>query len=324
MSQPETEELDLLILLPWEEGHRQGYERHIQRAYPRLFIRTVGKLEEARALIPAADIFMSFGASLHEDIFGDARRLRWVHAFGTGLDGIVDQPGLGRDVIVTATRGIHGAPLSEIAIMLMLALARDFPRSVRAQQQREWDRFRAQLLYGKTVGVFGVGQIARDLAPRLKALGMRVIGVTRTARDLPGFDEMRSRSEIYATAAECDYLILLVPLEPDTRRVVDGALLRAMKPTAFLVNIARGALVDESALIEALKEGRLAGAALDTTEKEPLPADDPLWDAPNLILTPHLGGFYDAYVEDSIEQILHNLTQFYAGRFEAMLHRDPR
>ena len=324
MSPSGLKALDILILLPWEEAHRYKYEALIRAAHSDLSIRTVATLKEAGELIATAEIFMAFGASMHEDIFGAAKRLRWIHSFGTGLDGITDQPGLRREVVVTATRGIHGAPLSEIAILFMLALARDFPRSLRGQQRREGDRFRAQLLYGKTVGVLGVGQIAQDLAPRLKALGMTVIGVTRTPRDLLGFDTMVVRDDLLSTVVKCDYIVLLAPLGPDTRGIVDDALLRALKPSAFLVNIARGGLVDETALIAALREGRLAGAALDTTEKEPLPSSDPLWDAPNLILTPHLGGFYETYVEDSIEQLLHNLAQFRAGGFEAMLNREKR
>lgn len=315
---------DILILLPWDNRHRSCFETLIRADQPDVSIRTVGTIQEARDAIAEVDVFMAFGVAVKEDIFGAARKLRWVHAFGTGVDGIVDQPGLDPRVVVTATRGIHGPPLSEIAILQMLALARDFPRSVRAQERHAWERFRAKLLYQKTVGILGVGQIALALAPRLKALGMNVVGITREKRDCAGFDRFEFRDDLLSAVADLDYLVLLVPLEPDTRHIVNEDVLAAMKQGAYLVNIARGGLVDEAALIAALKSGHLAGAALDTMEREPLPPEDPLWDAPNVILTPHLGGFYDTYVEDSIDQILFNLRQFRAGRMDAMNNLEAR
>ena len=324
MSFTPAQPLSILILLPWDASYRSAYEDLIRAARPDVAIRTVSRLQDASDLIDAVDVFMAFGASISHDIFQNARRLRWIHAFGTGLDGIIDQPSLDPTVIVTATRGIHGAPLSELAILQMLALARDFPRSVRAQERRHWDRFRARLLFGKRAGVFGMGQIATELAPRLKALGMEVVGFTRKRRDLAGFERCYTREQFLETAGTLDFLVLLAPLEADTRRIIDDRALRAMKKSAYLINIARGALIDEGALISALKEGRLAGAAIDTTEREPLPPDDSLWDAPNLILTPHLGGFYDTYVEDSIDQILFNLDQFRAKKFGAMKNREKR
>ena len=316
--------LNILIFLPWDPSYRLEYENLIRKAQPDLAIRTVATLNDARAAIVDADIFMAFGAALTEDIFAGAERLQWVHAFGTGLDGIIDQPGLRQDVIVTSTRGIHGPPLSEIAILLMLALARDFPRSVRARDQHVWDRFRARLLYRKTVGILGVGLIAADLAPRLKALGMKVIGITRTPRDLPGFDGFAPRDDLHNAVANLDFLVLLIPFEPDTREIIDAGVLGAMKKGSYLVNIARGGIMDEAALRNALKTGHLAGAALDATQKEPLPPDDPLWNTPNLIITAHLGGFYDTYADDSIDQILTNIAYFRAGRIDEMLNREKR
>ncbi len=315
---------DILIMLPWPASFRFQYEHLIRAAYPTLKITTVSTLDETRVELPNAEIFMAFGAALTEDVFEGSQRLKWVHAFGTGVDGIVDQPHLGRDVIVTSTRGIHGAPLSEVAILHMLAMVRDFPRSVRARDNHVYDRFRIKVLHKKRVGILGVGLIAEDLAPRLAALGMHVVGITRTPRDLPGFHSFAPRDDLTASVADLDFLVLLIPLEDATREIVNAQVLGAMKPGSYLVNIARGGVLDEAALIAALKSGHLAGAALDATQKEPLPADDPLWDAPNLILTPHNGGFYDTYADDSIEQIVGNIRRFQEGRFDQMINRETR
>ncbi len=314
----------ILILLPWEPSIRHSFEKLIRAHRPDLPIETVGTIAEAREKIVDADIFMGFGAAVTQDIFAAAKRLRWVHAFGTGVDGIIDRPGLDPSVIVTSTRGIHGAPLSEIAILHMLSMARNFPRSLDSHRAHKWDRFRARVLEKKTCGILGVGLIAEALAPRLKALGMHVVGLSRTPRALAGFDEWRPRDPLASQVGDLDFLVLLAPYDATTHHIVDATVLGAMKKGAYLVNIARGGLIDEAALREALASGHLGGAALDTVTQEPLPADDPLWDAPNLVITPHLGGFYDTYPEDCIDQITHNLDCFLEGRFEEMMNREAR
>ena len=314
----------ILILLPWEPKIRFTYEKLINARFPDLPVTTVGTLAEAATAISEAEIFMAVGVAVKEDIFVTAKKLRWVHAFGTGVDGIIDRAGLARDVIVTSTRGIHGAPLSEIAMLHMLALARDYPRSIRAHDKHQWDRFRASLLQGKRAGILGVGLIAESLAPRLHALGMHVVGISRTARDLPGFSSWAPRDDLKKAVSDLDYLVLLIPLDETTHHIINADVIGAMKPGAYIINIARGGVIDEKALASALHSGQLGGAALDTVHKEPLPADDPLWDAPHLIVTPHLGGFYDTYPEDSIDQIYTNIAAYLAGKPQDMVNLEAR
>jgi phosphoglycerate dehydrogenase-like enzyme len=314
----------ILILLPWPPAIRHCYENLIHPRFPDLPIKTVGSVAEAGEAIADVDIFMAFGVAVTRDIFAQAKRLKWVHAFGTGVDGIIDQAGLDRNVIVTSTRGIHGAPLSEMAILHMLALARDFPRSIRSQDKHQWDRFRAKVLHGKRVGILGVGLIAEALAPRVKALGMTVVGISRTPRQLDGFDEWKSRDDVTGAVADLDFLVLLIPLDDTTRHIIDERVIKAMKKGAYIINIARGGVIDEQALERGLSLGHLGGAALDTVHQEPLQPDDPLWDAPNLIITPHLGGFYDTYPEDSMNQICFNMGKFLTGAHDEMINREPR
>ena len=297
-----------------------SYERLIQARFPALPIVTV-RGDEAQNEIGDATIVMAFGGHLPKGIFAHAKRLRWVHSFGTGVDGIIDQPGLKSDVIVTATRGIHGPPMSELALLLMLSLVRDFPRTMRAQQAQQWERWRVGLLLGKTVGILGLGRIAEDLALRCKALGMRVVGFSGTPRPVAGFDEILPRQNLVQTVSQLDFLVLLIPHSPESHNIINSAVFAAMKPSSFLVNIARGGVVDEAALIEALQTKQIAGAAIDVMRTEPLPAGDPLWSAPNLIITPHIGGYYDRYVEDSIDQIGTNITKFLEGAPGAMVNR---
>jgi D-2-hydroxyacid dehydrogenase (NADP+) len=275
----------------------------------------VDHVTKADAVIGDTDVLITFPILLRDEVLQKAARLKWVQALGTGLDNLVDLPSLRPDVIVTNLRGIHGAPVSESAMLSMLAFARRFPRSVRAQQQRKWERWPSSLLRGKTVGIFGVGSIALDLAPRCRAFGMRVVGISSAPERRPaGFDEMRSRVDLASAVADLDFLVLLTPLTSATSHCVDARVFDAMKPTSYLINVARGGVVDEAELLAALTQGRIAGAALDVFEQEPLPPDHPLWTMENVIITPHLGGYNDEYVADATPIISHNMACFLAGR----------
>jgi len=310
--------MHVLIFLPWDESERFLYERIIAPRFPALTVQTVGSIDELKANVGRAEILMSFGVRLPPGIFAHASRLKWVHAFGTGVDGIADQETLHRDVLITSTKGIHGPPVAEAALASMLALSRDLPRSVRGQDRRVWDKWRMRLLDRKIVGILGVGAIAQALAPRCQAMGMTVVGISRTPRPAAGFDRIVLRSDLEHVVGDLDYLVLLLPLEPDTRHIVGDRVLAAMKPTSYLINVARGGVLNDAALVRALESKKLAGAALDVFDQEPLPVDHPFWRMPNVIITPHFGGYYDRYVEDSADQICRNMERFLAGRVAEM------
>lgn len=311
----------LVIFLTLPEDVRVSYGRKLAPKFPGVTIETVGDRASARDAIEDADALLTFGAMLREEVFDKAGRLKWIHALGTGLDNIVDSRKLGADVVVTSTRGIHGAPMSEMAFLLMLALSRNFARSVHSQAAARWDRWPATLLNDKTVGILGVGLIAEALAPRCKAFGMTVVGISRVEREVAGIDRFCRRDELEQVAGEFDYLIVLVPYEPDTDCLVGARVFAAMKPTAYLINIARGGVVDEDALAAALEAGEIAGAGLDTFVEEPLPPDDPFWAMDNVIVTPHLGGFNDVYVDQALPQFETNLRAFLDGRPDRMINR---
>ena len=316
--------MNLLIFLTHPEPTRSGYEKYLAPHHSELSIKTFATRDEAIKHIGWADIFMGFGPQVGKEFFRDTPKLKWVHSLGTGTDGITDSPFLAKDVIVTATRGIHGVPMSEMAFLMMLAFNRDLRRIERQRNEQKWERYPGTLLDKKTVGILGLGAIAEDIAPRFKAFGMRVVGISRTSRPIPGFDKIYSRAEIAQAVAELDYFVLLVPLEDDTRNIVNDRVLSAMKPTAFLINLARGGVLDEEALLRALEQKRIAGAALDALAKEPLPADNPLWKLPNVYITPHIGGFCDTYVIDAARQFEQSLAHFAAGKPELMIHREKR
>ena len=180
----------VLVTIP---AQGQYYLQSLRERYPELNAKLFNSRDEAKAAMADADILFAFGASLKADFFENAPRLKWVHAMGTGVDGIVDSKHIDKNVLVTSTRGIHGAPMSEAAIMFMLTLARNFRRTLDQQASQVWHRFFPQLLSGKTVGILGVGLIAEALAPRCQALGMTVVGISRSTSKPAGFDRIVPR-----------------------------------------------------------------------------------------------------------------------------------
>jgi phosphoglycerate dehydrogenase-like enzyme len=315
---------NVLILLTLPPAVTAQYRDRLRQAFPGIAVDVATHHSEAAAMIGPAQVLVTFGPMLADAVIANAPNLRWIQALGTGIDNIVDLPSLKPHVLITNITGIHGAAVSEAALLLMLALARDLPRVVRNQERQAWERWPARLVDGKTAGIVGVGLIAAELAPRLKALGMTVIGISSAVRKVAGFDRMVHRDELRAVAGELDFLVLLTPHSPATRGLIGAAVFAAMKPSSYLVNLARGGVVDEGALIDALESGRIAGAALDVFNEEPLPAGHKLWSTRNVIITPHAGGFYDGYAARALPLIEHNLRCFLAGDDAGMRNRIER
>ena len=311
---------NVLILTEVQEAMRARYKAMLLERFPQLTINVVGHHNDVGPYIADTDILLCFSPPMADHVVRDAKKLRWIQALGTGVDNIVDLPSLGPEVIVTNVRGIHGPPVSEATIAYMLSLARDLPRSTRAQDKTAWERWPSRLLAGKTVGILGVGLIAEYLAPICKLFGMTVIGISGSPRETKGFDRMVHRNDLLKIAGELDYLVALAPLTPETRGIVGDKLLAAMKPTAYLVNVARGGVVDEKALIKALDAGTIAGAALDVFSQEPLPADDPIWRAKNVTIFPHLGGYSLGYEDRAMPTIAGNMAKFLGNDLKNMIN----
>jgi phosphoglycerate dehydrogenase-like enzyme len=311
---------NVLILLTLPEPIRNQYRDRLRKRFPDIAIELADHHSKVGPYIEKADALVTFAPMLSGEVLAAATRLKWVQALGTGVDNLIDQPTLRKDVIVTNLRGIQGIPVSEAALAGMLTLARGLRRAICAQDERQWRRFPAQLLHDKTVGIFGVGQIAEVLAPKCKAFGMHVVGVTSAPRELAGFDRMQRRDELARLVGDFDFLVLLTPLTAATRNSVDAGIFAAMKPTSYLINLARGGIVDEPALVEALAKGRIAGAALDVFNQEPLAADHPFWSMPNVIVTAHQGGFCDVYIDYALPTVEANMTCFLKDDFNGMIN----
>ena len=261
--------------------------------------------------------------------------LRWVQGHFAGVDHFLDHP-LMRQVTLTTASGIHTPNIAEYVLMMMLAFGHHLPRMVHYQDRSEWppDRQRWPLfvpheLRGSTLGIVGYGSIGREVARLAKAFGMRVLATKRDVQhpndegwQLPEsgdkaagqVDRLYAPDQLRSMLGECDFVVAAVPLTPETRGLIGAEVLKSMKSDAVLINIARGGVVDESALIEALRSNTIGGAALDVFEQEPLPADSPLWKFDNVIISPHVAGFTPHYDERAMDLFAENLRRYVAGK----------
>jgi phosphoglycerate dehydrogenase-like enzyme len=316
---------ELLFVQEMPEDVRAAYCASLRKNFPGVTVNAVGHFSKAEPYLASADVILTFGhRNISDETLRAAKNLKWVQALGTGIDGIADRLVDRKHVLITTTTGIHGAPVSETALAGLFALSRDIPRAVRTQDAKQRETWVPRLLYGKTVGILGSGTIALAMAPRCKALGMTVIGISAAPRSAPGFDDMVARDRLPGIVGTLDYLVLMTSLSPGTRGIVSAGLLKAMKPSSYLVNVARGDLIDEPALIEALRKDEIAGAALDVFSVEPLPEGHPFWSMKNVIITHHLAGTHDRKTELTLSVIESNLRHFLAGEVTQMLNLVPR
>lgn len=248
------------------------------------------------------------------DALQRARRLRWIQLTSAGVEQLLPARAELDKVVVTNTRGIHADAMADYTLGVMVMLRWNFPRMLRDQARRVWDQRLATPLAGATLGVVGLGTIGGEIARRARAFGMHVVGVKRTpgAAGVPEVETV-TVDRLREVLPRCDFVVLVVPMTPATHHLLGAAELAAMKPGACLVNIARGSVVDEDALVAVLRDGRIAGAALDVFEQEPLPADHPFWGLPNVIVTPHVAGEPADYARRVADVFLDNLERWRRG-----------
>jgi phosphoglycerate dehydrogenase-like enzyme len=262
-----------------------------------------------------------------------APRLRWLQLHSAGADHILDHPILQSDVAVTTTSGIHATPIAEYVFASILAHRWRVPYWTHCQREAEWPAGRWNLyarpeLRNSTLGIVGYGSIGREVGRLGQAFGMRVVALRRSAgRADEGYaventgdpagtipDRFYPPDALHEMLAVCDYVVIALPLTTTTTHFIGEAELRAMKPSAYLVNIARGPIVDETTLIRALREGWIAGAGLDVFDQEPLPADSPLWELENALISPHVAGFTPHYDERATALFAQNLDRYMTGQ----------
>jgi len=275
---------------------------------------------------PDAILVCSMGRELLHAVLPKAPTARWVHSRSAGIEGIVF-PGLAESgVTVTNGRGVFSPSLAEWVIGAVLYFAKDFRRLVDSQRAGKWDPFPPEMVQGRWMGIVGYGDIGRAVAARARSLGMRVRALRRRAGEPPGDpvpDEMLPAERLTDLMALSDDIVVATPLTPQTRGLIGEREIRAMKPTGVLINVGRGAVIQERPLIDALRARAIRGAALDVFETEPLPAGHPFYALDNVLLSPHSADQVPGWLDDAMASFLENLDRFLAGQ---PLHNvvDPR
>ncbi len=309
---------DKPVVVALSENLRGPDADAVQAVSPRVKIAWVSPAGEPRDDVSQAEVLFRGGGMMPPGL----RRLlplmphlRWVHTMGAGVDGDLTPQIVGSDVLLSRTRGLHCVPVSEWVLMQILAVSKRLPELVRAQERHEWKKVDVPVsLVGRTIGIVGYGEIGGCVNARARGFGFRVVATRRHPRPAPELDALYPPDQLDRLLAESDYVVLLTPLTPETRGLIGATQLRQMKSTAWLINVARGEVVQEEALIEALREGWIAGAALDVFAREPLPPDSPLWSLPNVLITPHSGGVsFPRYHQEIMAQFVDNLGRYVRG-----------
>lgn len=264
------------------------------------------------------DTHVLIGWSITPEQFRSARNLKWIHSPAAAVHQLMFPELIKSDVIVTNSGDVHGPVVAEHAIAVLLALAKRLPQAMRYQQRKEWaqeklwqEQPRPREISGEAVLVIGMGSIGREFAARARALGMKVLAVRENPEKGPsGADAVYGPAQLDAVLPQASYILLCTPVTPATTGLINRARLGLMKPEACLINVGRGPLVEEAALLEALQNGRIAGAALDVFNQEPLPPDSPFWELDNVLITPHTAAVTDRLWERHYQLIRENLNRF--------------
>jgi phosphoglycerate dehydrogenase-like enzyme len=274
--------------------------------------------DDAEAAMASARVLLRGGvpASVLDHIIGRAPRLAWIHSFSAGIDRVATPAVRSRGLVVTNARGVFSRPIAEYVVMMCLAIVRHLPQLLELQRERTWQPLRGTELGGLTIGIVGFGSIGSEIAQLLAPFGARILATrrhpARGTSDLANV-ELLGLDQLGELLRASDIVVIAAPLTDETAGMIGAAQLQEMPEHAWLINIARGRLIDELALRRALEAGWIAGAVLDVFNEEPLPPDSPLYSTPNLIITPHTSWSSDRVVDRSIDLFVENLRRFAAG-----------
>jgi phosphoglycerate dehydrogenase-like enzyme len=292
------------------------FPKRLQQEFPQVNVVNLPDYQRVDEEIVEAEIVIAW--SIRPEQIAAAKKLRWIHSPAAAVNQLMFPELVNSEIILTNAREVHGPVVAEHVIALIFALAKKIPGSVRLQekhvwgQQILWDELpRVREVAGATVGMVGLGSIGRAVAQSARALGMRVIAVREhPEKGSEGAEEIFAPAKIDEIFRQADYVVLAVPVTDSTKAIANAERLALMKPGACLINVGRGPLVDEPALVDALRAGKIGGAALDVFPKEPLPADSPLWDAPNLLITPHTAALTDRLWDRHYALFSENLRRY--------------
>ncbi len=305
-------ETTITVLLAEDEPSLPGLDSLAGHAR----IREARTPEQLKAALPDTQVLVvtDFRTGLLEDVWPEHCPVQWVHATSAGVDALMIDPIKHSDIVVTNARGIFDRGIAEYVLGALLLFAKDTLTNLSLQADHRWQHRETRLLNGSQALIVGAGSIGREVAGILRAMGMQVIGTARHARQDSAFDRVHRQQDLPALLGDADYVVITAPLTPETDGLFDAAQFRRMKPGAVLVNVGRGPIVQTDALLQALQTRRLSGAALDVFEQEPLPADHPLWEQPNVMLSAHMAGDFIGWRAALGQQFIDNFHRWRRGQ----------
>jgi len=300
-----------------ENKQGQGYDRFLKELGLSSDWHIPETMVDLDTLLAQAEvIFISF--LFPDKLITRAPRAKWIHIGNTGIDQFIASDIFSGRVIVTNSRGAIASPMAELTVGFIFALAKNIPRLLKNKKDKHWTRLVNLELLGKTVGIIGLGAVGSQVARLAKGIGMRVIAVEKAAirrsYNIWGIDEVYTGEELLDMLHESDFVVMSAPLTAETQALIGEKEFRAMKATAYLINVARGKLIDEPVLVRALKEGWIAGAGLDVFDTEPLPSGNELWELPNVVISPHIAGSVDTRSPKIVGLFCNNLKRYLAGQ----------
>ncbi len=308
-----------IVLVECDPG--EYYLRNLKPIRDQADFRISADPEFLRKNAPEADIVLAVGmrANSLRELWPLARKVRWVHSLSAGVEKMMFPELAASSVPLTNAKGVFKRSLAEFAVLGMLYFSKRTPRLLFQQREHRWEQFNVDWLPGRKVSIVGYGEIGRECAILAKALGLKILATRRRPELLandPLVDKAFAISELHQMLGESDYVIAAAPLTPETRHMLSDAEFQAMKPSAVIINVGRGPVIDEAALIRALQEQRIAAAALDVFEHEPLPSDSPLWDMTNVLISPHCTDrtIDPDWLDLAMQRFVDNFHRFQAGQ----------
>lgn len=301
----------ILILNPISDRQKA----FITAAAPEATIVTAD-IRNAAEHIRDTEILVAWGFNNIQPFFGQARNLRWIHAMTAGVESLIFPETLNSSVLISNSKGIHGIPMAEHVLGLILSFTRCLNLLHRQQMQHLWKRPDIDALHeinGKTMAIVGLGAIGHEIARKAKALDMRVTAARREMTKEPFVDQLYRPEQLPEMLSEADFVVVTLPLTDATKNLFGREQFAVMKSTAYFINVSRGGVVQEDHLIAALKNNTIAGAGLDVFVEEPLPETSPLWDLPNVIITPHCSAISPAYLDRALQLFAENLAHYIGG-----------
>jgi phosphoglycerate dehydrogenase-like enzyme len=303
---------------------KSNIRTHLTNTYPELHFQFCPNIEEAEPHLEDAEILITYGEDLTDEHIEKAKNLKWIMVISAGLDRMPFLKIAESDIIVTNVRGIHASPMAEYAIGMLLQVCRQSKTLMENEKAHNWDRKVPMTeISGKTMLVVGTGAIGQEVARLAKAFRMKTIGVSRSGNPVEYFDETAKSSSLLERIKEADFVISVLPKTKETKHIFQEQHFNNMKESAIFLNMGRGDVVDEAALLSALKNEQLSHAILDVFEKEPLPADHPFWEMDNVTVTPHLSGISPQYQPRAFEMFEQNLQKYVHNEKPLINEIDP-